>query len=182
MFLKLIAGWLFPDKRSQREKDQEREFIEAVNSLKTLSVNEHGGMSIDPEEVRDVVIAARENYRHLLNTPHRENSTPPEVEKDNISALQQSHTHNHSDSYDFIQQFTWRRLPSGSSVQYVCLQSLTTGKYAVACAHLFSGDFENLPPWLSVNVGKYVASVLKDSNLQWHGSIKDAIDAWDSDL
>lgn len=182
MFLKLIAGWLFPDKRSQREKDQERKFIEAVNSLKTLSVNEHGGMSIDPEEVRDIVIASRENYRHLVRSSHREKSTPTEIKKYKISALQQRDSHNHSDSYDFIQQLTWRRLPSGSSVQYACLQSLTTGKYAVACAHLFSGDFENLPPWLSVDVGKYVASVLKVSNLQWHGSIKDAMDAWDRDL
>ena len=45
-----LAAWLFLDRRPEREKVREREFIQAANSLKTLKVTPEGGMSIDPEE------------------------------------------------------------------------------------------------------------------------------------
>ena len=63
--------WRFfnPDLRSKCEKASEREFILAANSLKTLSVTDRGGMSIDPEELREHIIASREQLKHLVHKP-----------------------------------------------------------------------------------------------------------------
>lgn len=48
------------------EQIREREFIKAANGLKTLRVTDRGGMSIDPEEIRDQIIKAREEYKGLV--------------------------------------------------------------------------------------------------------------------
>lgn len=45
---------------------QEEQFILAANRLKTLQVPLGGCMSIDPEEIRDQIIAAREQYKSLV--------------------------------------------------------------------------------------------------------------------
>lgn len=45
---------------------QEEQFILAINSLKTLRVTERGGMSIDPEELREQVILERERLKYLV--------------------------------------------------------------------------------------------------------------------
>lgn len=45
---------------------KEEQFIQAANSLKTLCVPLGGCMSIDPEEIRDQIIAAREEYKSLV--------------------------------------------------------------------------------------------------------------------
>lgn len=58
---------LFPDRRPEGEKQREREFIQAVNSLKTLRVTAGGRMSIDPEEIRDQVLEARETLKHFVS-------------------------------------------------------------------------------------------------------------------
>jgi hypothetical protein len=50
------------------------------------------------------------------------------------------------------------------------------------CANLFSGDSESLPPWLNAGISMQVAAALKASELKWHETIKDAMDAWDHDL
>lgn len=163
MFLKRIADWLFPDKRSQREKDQERNFIQAVNSLETLSTTERGGMSIDAEELRDVIMASYYKRGRQDEAPNK------------VGNAASGHT-------DTIQHTSWRRLANGSSVQYICLQSITTGEYAVACASLVSGDSENLSICLDKETSKQVAAALKSTDLQWHKSIQDAMDAWDRDL
>lgn len=70
-FLEQIWEWAFPDKRSEAEKEKEREFIQAVNQLKTLRVTSHGRMSIDPEEIRDQVLQSRESYKDLISPLHR---------------------------------------------------------------------------------------------------------------
>lgn len=57
---------LFKDKRPEWEIQREREFIQAANRLKTLRVTPRGGMSIDPEEIRDQIIAAREELKYLV--------------------------------------------------------------------------------------------------------------------
>jgi hypothetical protein len=59
-------GWFFKDKRPQWVQDEERKFIEAANSLKTLQVTPEGGMRIDPEELRDQIIAGRELYKQFV--------------------------------------------------------------------------------------------------------------------
>ncbi|MNJ08358.1 hypothetical protein D3C77_24680 [compost metagenome] len=45
---------------------QEEQFIQTANALKTLQVPLGGCMSIDPEEFRDQIIAAREQYKSLV--------------------------------------------------------------------------------------------------------------------
>jgi len=60
---------LFRDMRPESEIRREKEFIEAANKLKTLRVTDRGGVSIDPEELRDQIIAAREEYKTLVRRP-----------------------------------------------------------------------------------------------------------------
>ncbi|QNV65950.1 hypothetical protein F7661_08330 [Pseudomonas sp. CFA] len=69
IILDRLVAWLFPDRRPEWEKQREREFIEAVNSLKTLRVTPGGRMSIDPEEIRDQVLEARERLKHFVQKP-----------------------------------------------------------------------------------------------------------------
>ncbi len=66
LLLNLLAKlWCFinHDRRPDWEKARERKFILAGNSLKTLSVTDRGGMSIDPEELRDQIVASREQLK-----------------------------------------------------------------------------------------------------------------------
>lgn len=45
---------------------EEGKFILAINSLKTLRAPPGGCMSIDPEEIREVIIASREQCKDLV--------------------------------------------------------------------------------------------------------------------
>lgn len=63
--------WIFPDRRSVWEKEKEKQFIQAVNDLQTLIATPQGGMSIDPEEIRDQIIERRELYKHLVDPRYR---------------------------------------------------------------------------------------------------------------
>jgi hypothetical protein len=59
--------WLFRKDKPKTVWDlQEEQFILAANSLKTLRVTLGGCMSIEPEEIRDQIIAARERYKDLV--------------------------------------------------------------------------------------------------------------------
>lgn len=180
--LQRLAALLFPDRRSEREKARERQFIDAVNSLKTLSTTDRGGMSIDPEELREQIIASREQLKHLVQKPgalsgsfkaagnvqvEQEASSAPEA---SVSAL------------DCIEVVAWRRLPSGAALRYVCLQSTSTGCYAVATAGLISGGQESLPAWADGNTHRQVARALLDSELRWFLTVRAATDAWDAEL
>ena len=64
-----LIGFVCRDKRSGREQAREREFIDTLNGLKTLRVTPDGGMSIDPEEIRDRVIASRHALKHFVRRP-----------------------------------------------------------------------------------------------------------------
>lgn len=60
-------GWLFwKDKRPEWVQAEEREFIKAANSLKSLQTTPRGGLRIDPEELRDQILAALELYKDLV--------------------------------------------------------------------------------------------------------------------
>lgn len=61
--------WFWRDTRALSEQTQERAFIIAVNGLKTLRVTREGGMSIDPEEIRERVIASRHALKHFVRKP-----------------------------------------------------------------------------------------------------------------
>ena len=64
-----LTSRLFPDRRPEREKAREREFIRAANSFKTLRVTQEGGIFIDPEELREQIVASREQLKHLVHKP-----------------------------------------------------------------------------------------------------------------
>ncbi|MNR66416.1 hypothetical protein D3C85_1898860 [compost metagenome] len=61
--------WIWRDTRPLSEQAQDRAFITAVNGLKTLRVTREGGMSIDPEEIRERVIASRHALKHFVKKP-----------------------------------------------------------------------------------------------------------------
>lgn len=52
--------------KSGEKELREREFIKAANGLKTLRVTARGGMAIDPEEIREQILAARAEYKCLV--------------------------------------------------------------------------------------------------------------------
>ncbi|QFG30063.1 hypothetical protein F6476_13075 [Pseudomonas umsongensis] len=58
-WLSRFIGFVCRDKRSSPEQVRDRAFIAALNDLKSLRVTPEGGMSIDPNEIRDKVIASR---------------------------------------------------------------------------------------------------------------------------
>lgn len=62
-------AWFWRDKRPQAEQAREKTFISALNGLKTLRVTREGGMSIDPDEIREQVIASRHALKHFVRKP-----------------------------------------------------------------------------------------------------------------
>jgi len=63
--MKMLArciAFFMQDKRPNSEQTRDRAFIDALNNLKSLHVTPEGGMSIDPDEIREKVI----DNRHAL--------------------------------------------------------------------------------------------------------------------
>lgn len=174
-----LISWLFPDRRPDWEQKREREFIQAANSLKTLSVTGRGGMSINPEELREQIVEAREQLKHLVHNP----GTCGE-QCQAVAAVQVAQEADPAAEglHDCIEVVAWRRFPSGAAVRYVCLQSTHTGRYAVAMASMFSSALETLPTWIDGNTNRQVANALQGSELNWHATVNEAMDAWDAEL
>ena len=173
---------LFPDRRPQREKKREREFIKAANGLKTLRVTPEGGMSIDPEELRDQIVASREQLKHLVHKPGASSGLCQAVAAVEVGQEADTSAEATVELQDGIEVVAWRRLSSGAAVRYVCLQSTNTGRYTVATASMFSGALETLPTWIDGNANRQVANALQGSELQWYATLSDAMDAWDAEL
>lgn len=181
-FLKRVFDVLYPDRRPDWEQKREREFILAANGLKTLSVTDRGGMSIDPEELRDQIIAAREQLKHLVHKPGAPGRTL-NVSADLKVARERSDVVKASvEQQDCIEVVAWRRLPSGAAVRYVCLQSTSTGWFTVATASMFTGAIESLPTWVDGNTNRLIANALQLVELQWYSTLSEAMDAWDAEL
>ncbi len=68
-FVRRLWNLAFGNNRSKLEKAREQVFIDAVNSLKTLRTTPEGGMAIDPDEIRDQVIASREQLKQFVHKP-----------------------------------------------------------------------------------------------------------------
>ena len=174
-----LISWLFPDRRPDWEQKREREFILAANKLNTLSVTDRGGMSIDPEELREHIIASREQLKHLVHNPGAR-SGPRQA----VAAVEMAQEADPSveGPHDCIEVVAWRRLLNGGAVRYVCLQSTHTGRYSVATACLFSGTSESLPTWVDGNTNRQVANALQGSELHWYATVSEAMNAWDTEL
>lgn len=61
-----LIGLVCRDNRSGQEQDRDRAFIAALNNLKSLRVTPDGGMSIDPDEIREKVIANRQSLKRFV--------------------------------------------------------------------------------------------------------------------
>ena len=66
MWFGRLIGRVCRDNRSGQEQARDRAFISSLNSLKSLSVTPDGGMSIDPDEIRELVIASRHALKHFV--------------------------------------------------------------------------------------------------------------------
>ncbi|WLH91791.1 hypothetical protein PSH87_07295 [Pseudomonas sp. FP453] len=185
MSLKLLTTlWrvISPDHRLEREKAREREFILAANSLKTLKVTPGGGMSIDPEELREQIVASREQLKHLVHKPGAasgsfEAAADIRVEQEASATIEASVS-----TMDCIEVVAWRRLRTGASVRYVCLQSTSTGRFVVATASLFTEAIESLPTWVDGNTNRQIANALQLGDHQWYATMSEAMDTWDAEL
>ena len=183
--MNLLRGlWslLWQDKRPEWEKVRERALITAMNSLKTLSVTERGGISIDPEELREQIIASREQLKHFVHRPEGHNqpckaAAGIQVKREVIPSADAP-----EDSVDYMEVVAWRRVASGAAVRYVCLQSMNTGRFAVATASMLSSGTDSLPPWVDGNTNRLVATALQSNELSWFDSVSEAMNAWDSEL
>ncbi|WP_406227541.1 hypothetical protein ACI7YU_22905 [Pseudomonas siliginis] len=185
MSLKLLTRlWsvISPDRSPEQEKTREREFILAANSLKTLSVTDRGGMSIDPEELRDQIVASREQLKHLVHRPEAPSRSFRASEDAQVEPLVSPTVEAPVSAMDCIEVVAWRRLPSGAAVRYVCLQSTSTGGYSVAAANFFPGALESLPTWVGGNTSRQIANALQLGELQWYSTLSEAMDAWDAEL
>lgn len=171
-----------PDGRPDWEKAREREFILAANSLKTLSVTDRGGMSIDPEELRDQIVASREQLKHLVHRPEAPNRSFRASEDAQVEQLVSPTVEAPVSAMDFIEVVAWRRLQTGAAVRYVCLQSTSTGRFAVATASLFTEAIESLPTWVDGNTNRQIANALQLGDLQWYATVSKAMDGWDAEL
>ncbi|CAH0258781.1 hypothetical protein FHJ31_00485 [Pseudomonas sp. Fig-3] len=181
LLLNLLAKlWCFinHDRRPDWEKAREREFIRAANSLKTLSVTDRGGVSIDPEELRDHINAAREQLKHLVHKPRAPGLESTSVADQGGSLIVEALERD----LDCIEVVAWRRLTSGAAVRYTCLQGLSTGRFAVTVVSLFSEDAESLPRWIDSDTPTRVAYALQCGELHWFTTVSEAMDAWDAEL
>lgn len=61
-----LIGLVWRDNRSDQERTRDRAFIAALNDLKSLRVTPDGGMSIDPDEIREQVIASRRSLKRFV--------------------------------------------------------------------------------------------------------------------
>ncbi|KPW47373.1 hypothetical protein ALO95_200048 [Pseudomonas syringae pv. antirrhini] len=175
-----LISWLFPDRRPDWEQKREREFIQAANSLKTLRVTPEGGMSIDPEELRDQIVSAREQLKHLVYKPGAPSGQCQAVAAVDVVREADPSADAPVELRDCIEVVAWRRLPSGSAVRYTCLQCLSKGLFAVAATSLFSGASESLPTWVDGNTDRQLANALQDSELRWFTTVGGAMDEWDA--
>jgi len=59
-------GWFRKPRQVTYWERREQAFIDAANTLKTLHVTPEGAVYIDPEEIHEQVIAARENLKQFV--------------------------------------------------------------------------------------------------------------------
>lgn len=161
--LNRIHRWLFPDKRSEWERKRERAFIEAVNQLRNYSVTDQGGLSMDPKEIRDYVIARRQELSPLVDSRYRENSSIGSAE---VAAGA------------FVEVVSWRRLSDEAAIRYACLQALDGRGFSVASARHFSAEDAASPrqdedSWIA----RRLIGAAGELSLEWHPTLEAAIEA-----
>jgi len=140
-------------------------------------VTPEGGISIDPEELRDQIVAAREQLKHLVHKPMTTGRPSSPIRGQEASPI----TEAPGGAMDCIEVVAWRRLPCGAAVRYTCLQHIDTARFIVAAASLFSEDAASLPRWIDSDTHRQVASALQ-GELRWYATVSEAMNAWDAEL
>ena len=156
-----VYSWLFPDKRSEWERKQERSFIDAVNKLENYYVTDRGGLSMDPEEAREALLHFAQQSKKTPQVGHRVEVVPAGI---------------------LMERYAWRRLDKASAVRYQILLSENV-LWTVASAEFFSLTITSVDEWQSGRsaLGNTVKAVISD-DLVWHSSIDSAIQAYESEL
>jgi hypothetical protein len=162
--LRKIISW-FSKSQNNWETKHEREFIEAVNKLRNFSVSPSGRLSIDPDEIRDYVIARRQELSHLVDPRHRQK---PGIDTAGYEAEA------------CIEVISWRRLSDKVSIRYVCLQALDGSGYSVASARYIS-DEDPVSSYQDEErrIAQRLMGVTRDLALEWHPTLATALEAHD---
>lgn len=165
--------WIFKDKRSNWEIRREKKFIDAVNTLKNFTVTERGGLSLNPEDIKDLIATNREALKHLVDPAHRRYAKIASP----LNPVQQPSESHHN---YFTQIITWRSLPSKAAIRYICLQSMNEVKFAIAATDYVSAEEKHS---YSNSIEQRVVQRLKTIEctepLAWFNSLKEAMDAYD---
>lgn len=157
---------LFRDQRPQWEVKREREFIEAVNGLKNYTVTDRGGVSMDPEEIRDYVIARRQELSYLVAPKHREK---PSLGTSGLATAA------------YVEVISWRRLSEQAAIRYVCLQALDGRGYCVASTRYFSSeDSATEQHDEEPRIAQRLIGVVSELPLEWHPTLAAALEAHES--
>lgn len=162
--LRKLIYWLAKPHNNWEDK-QEREFIEAVNKLRNFSVSPGGRLSIDPDEIRDYVIARRQELSHLVDPRYREK---PSIDTDGhvVGAC--------------VEVISWRRLSDQAVIRYVCLQALDGRGFSVASARYFSAEVSAAPQHDDERrIAQRLMDVENELPLEWHPTLAEALDAHD---
>lgn len=174
-----LSARFFPDNRSEWEKKKDLQFITALNNLKNYSVTDRGGLSIDPEELREQAMASREELKHMVQT--RSQHLP--------QSSTESRTASHKDASqasvkvgDYVQLVTWRQLNGDACVRYVCLESLATKQFAVASTDYFSLLEDGDQTALDAKVIQRIARAAISTDLEWFDSPSAAMDAFEGSI
>ena len=61
-----LVRLVYRDNRSGREQARDLAFVAALNDLQSLRVTPDGGMSIDPDEIREQVISSRRSLKRFV--------------------------------------------------------------------------------------------------------------------
>ena len=61
-----LVRLVYRDNRSGREQARDLAFVAALNDLQSLRVTPDGGMSIDPDEIREQVIEGRLSLKRFV--------------------------------------------------------------------------------------------------------------------
>lgn len=172
-WLLALFDWLYRDRRPEHVRKREQDFIRAVNQLKSLSVTDRGGMSIDPEELRGQILESRESLRHLVDPSHRRVNSQ---ERRGVAIHEDL-----SNQFDFFQVATWRRADDGSAIRYICLQDLKSHRWTVAAVDHFGDDEAVSPTQDYCRVADLLKAASSVKPLLWHKSLEEAMNAYNTD-
>lgn len=160
-----IRWWksLFKEQPTIWEFNREQQFIKAINSLQNYSVTDRGTVSMDPEEIRDYVIARRQELSHLVDPKFRRDPPTETIGRVNGAC---------------VEVISWRQLDDQAAIRYVCLQSLDGRGFCVASARYFSAEGTlSAPCDEERGIAHRLMGTPGERPLEWHPTLSAALEA-----